>query len=278
MKKILLSFGVFLLLFSFSLCNPDNGDAPLSIISPEASDEWEILGTYEIKWKGIESVEKVDIELWKNTEKMYTLANDKNNDGTYEWKVPENTIIADDYKIKIISQNDESVTADSNAFSIVRRRTIKVISPSANDEWEQERNHTIKWESSGNKEISNIDIELWSGSSKHSDIATGINNTGSYDWNLGEDINTGSSYKIKIIDSSDETINTVSDGFNIVEKKVISIQSPATGTKWGAGTTQTIEWTTDEGVIIDNVNIELWYDGSKSDNIATNISNTGSYD
>lgn len=83
-----------------------------------------------IKWDANNAGEYLDIILYKNDKKLYTIAKRvKGSEGSYSWKIPENLTESNDYQIKIESSSFSSVSSFSEKFSIEQTLMDKISTP-----------------------------------------------------------------------------------------------------------------------------------------------------
>jgi hypothetical protein len=98
-------------------------------------------------------------------------------------------------------------------------------------------------------------IDLYKGGTFHSNISTSVESTGSRQWDIPFNLESGSDYRIKITSATNPDIFDFSDNDFGIEGKVISVLSPSEGVSWQAGTTQEIAWADN---FIENVKIALY--------------------
>ncbi len=94
----------------------------ISVVSPDKDEAWSF-GDHLIKWESSEGIDDVDIELWRGNTVIDVLTFiQTDNDGSYEWRIHradnETYITADNYRIKIIDDDDSEVYGFSEYFSI----------------------------------------------------------------------------------------------------------------------------------------------------------------
>ncbi|MBN1803088.1 MAG: hypothetical protein JW891_16375 [Candidatus Lokiarchaeota archaeon] len=168
--------------------------------------------------------------------------------------------------------NNKNANGDHSIHLIRVSNTISIKTPTTITSWLAGSTHIINWTSTG--DITNVNISLYYSGSYHGTIIPNTPNNGLYYWTLTSTYeNYGDFYQIRIEDSSNSSTFVISEVFTIF---AISVTSPAYGTSWEAGTTQTIKWIATES--ISNVNIKLYYrDFIFHSNIATNTPNDGSY-
>lgn len=119
---------------------------------------------------------------------------------------------------------------NTNVFS------FNVTSPTAASIWGVGTTHNITWEATTGP----YTIELWDGAGLvgTTALATGVVGT-TYPWTIDASLNGGTDYYIKITNSEATPVISSSATFTIAK---ISINTPASGASWGAGTTQEINW------------------------------------
>ncbi len=98
--------------------------ATLSI--PNGEEKWEQKGTYTIIWSD-NIDENVKIELYKGGSLNSTIVNSTESDGEYEWEIPANQEIGNDYKVKVTSISSDTVFGESSTnFSIEAEYILSV--------------------------------------------------------------------------------------------------------------------------------------------------------
>jgi hypothetical protein len=152
--------------------------ANLRVLAPNNGEQWYRGGYYRIRWEGIGTGSHVTIVLLKEggrTTKLQ-IATSVENTGQYDWQIPGDLELRDDYKIRVLGVEGPSGgvqrvvgSDDSDAnFSIVNAETreIRVIDPNGGeklyytvDSVRQGRRFKILWWSRG---VGNqVKIELY---------------------------------------------------------------------------------------------------------------------
>lgn len=231
----------------------------ITVIQPsEAGIEWGRGSTHLISWSD-NLTEPVKIELYKGASKDSDITTSTTG-GTYSWTIPSGQTVGTDYSVIVTSTVSSSVNDESdNDFEISLTEpggAITVIQPDLSGiQWANGTNHLISWT---DNIAEPVDIELWKGSSKDSDIDTDV--TGStYSWDIPGAQATGTDYSIKVLstlvpgtvlDESDndfEITETVPGGY-------ITVIQANGGEEWLAGGTYLLSW---DDNISENVKIEL---------------------
>ncbi|MFX0092094.1 MAG: Ser-Thr-rich GPI-anchored membrane family protein [Candidatus Hodarchaeota archaeon] len=158
-------------------------EAPvITVTSPNSSSVWTRGETYTIKWDyiGGSAIQEVGIYLYKEETYYIGLTASAPNNGSYKWEIWSWTSPGT-YKFKIkgmSSLSAEDVEDWSDYFTIQDPvpKSITVTNPSSSSTWAIGSAYAIEWTSTGN--ITNVKIELYSGSTLVETIASSTNNDG----------------------------------------------------------------------------------------------------
>jgi hypothetical protein len=91
----------------------------ISVISPNGDEEWEQGSTHNIEWSSVNFEDNVTIELETVDKGREILVADTENDGIWEWQIPEDQALGL-YGIIVSNANDTDPWDDSDApFSII---------------------------------------------------------------------------------------------------------------------------------------------------------------
>lgn len=126
--KIILSL---LFILPFSGCRQIFGDgkqpelivqAPsesshIIVTSPVHGSIWEKGDIIKIKWIA-PRIEKIKIELYRKSDFKFTIAGDAENDGMYEWTIPNDLPISNHYLFKVSNQSDADIFQYSGRFAV----------------------------------------------------------------------------------------------------------------------------------------------------------------
>ena len=147
--------------------------------------------------------------------------------------------------------------------------------------------HTIQWTAGnitdGNSFTISLDYSIDGGSTWNS-IATGLSNSGSYNWTVPTGLNsTNGVIRITATDCAGNTTTQNSNTFTFDDTPPSiatgTITAPTSGTCWNSGS-HTIQWTTGNITDANSFTISLDYStdgGSTWNSIATGLSNSGSH-
>jgi hypothetical protein len=235
---------------------------PIAVTSPNGGEIWVTGSVHNINWtEG--SGTNTAIELWNSATNLKVSDIASNIVGqTYSWNIGA-TAIGSTYQIKVIDNGDGSTDLSNTDFIITE--SVVLTSPNGDEIWATGSIHDISWVVGSG---TNTTIELWNSATnlKVSDIASNIVGQ-TYSWTVGA-IANGSTYKIKVIDNGDGSIDMSNTDFRITQPIVLT--SPSGGEIWATGSIHDISWTEGSGT---NTTIELWNSATnlKVSDIASNI-------
>lgn len=198
----------------------------ITILYPNGGEKWEKGKKYYIQWKsnGIKGKVKIKLKWGKGRGGWYTVTNSTDNDGSFDYTVPESIgQTGDRFKIYVMN-NIESVKDESDGFfRILIPRYLKLLFPNGGEKLEQWREHIIRWTSRG--KISSVELMIEKKGGHLSNIIyplTGnitVPNTGSYLWRINRSYHPGK-YKI-LIRTIDKKVNDKSNkSFDIILPKI----------------------------------------------------------
>ncbi|MFX0092093.1 MAG: Ser-Thr-rich GPI-anchored membrane family protein [Candidatus Hodarchaeota archaeon] len=239
-------------------------EAPaITVTSPNSSSVWTRGQEYTIKWDWIggSAIQEVGIYLYKEETYYIGLVAGYPNNGSYKWEIWDwgGWFSPGTYKFRIQAQKPlaiNDIEGWSDYFTIQDPK-ITVTNPSSSSTWAVGSTYAIEWTSTGS--ITDVKIELYSGSTLVATIDSSTNNDGHKSWTVPNSISPGTAYYIKITDTNNSSIYDDSDYFTIEETRSITVTNPSSSSTWLVGSTNSIEWTSTG--IISHVKIEL-YSGS----------------
>jgi len=92
-------------------------DPVITVLVPNGGEVWEQESTHDITWSSENLTGNVKIELLGDETSVITESTE--NDGIYEWEIPSDQTPADNYSIRIISVDNETISDESDgSFSI----------------------------------------------------------------------------------------------------------------------------------------------------------------
>ena len=157
----------------------------------------------------------VGIELLKGGTIHYTITPSTPNDGSFNWQVPLNQKLGNDYKIRIISTDDPKYTTDTSNSSFIisggnNLPSIRVISPNGGENWARGGAKLITWTKTGNPGTY-VKVELLKGGIVNKIIFANTPNDGSQSWTIPSNQALGIDYKIRITSTSNNLYKDISN-------------------------------------------------------------------
>lgn len=194
----------------------------ITITSPINTDGWVELNIYTIRWTSTGSIKDVKIELYKGVsfiEEITSLFGYTSNDGEYDFYVSTlEDYKGTNYRIKISNFDNSSQFDWSAYFSInVGSGTITITSPTSSSSWEVGSSQIIYWSTTGT--IINVDIEIYKGNVLKYYLYD-VSDIGFDFWNIDENIEPGTDWRIKISNSDNSAQFDWSDYFEIYKPGV----------------------------------------------------------
>ncbi|NIO20477.1 MAG: hypothetical protein GTN76_06985, partial [Candidatus Aenigmarchaeota archaeon] len=130
----------------------------IKVLSPNGGETWETGGRYTIRWtsKGIQGNIRIILQSPGRSDKIAERV--PLTRGSYSYTIPANIPEGYKYKISIMTPDGKRKDASDGFFSIKTKKEIRIISPNGGEIWEQLREYTLRWASSG--KIDNVTIQL----------------------------------------------------------------------------------------------------------------------
>jgi hypothetical protein len=165
--------------------------------------------TYNITWNNFPGA-RVIIELMKGNTIAGTIAASTPNDGTHLWTIPAGLESGDDFKIRVTSMENRSVSDISdNFFTVQTIANPMVLAPSEPGIiWNNSKTYNITWSGfTGSK----VRIELLKEDALRSTIAASTANDGTHPWTIAKNLESGTKYKIRITSVENKSVTDISD-------------------------------------------------------------------
>lgn len=241
----------------------------LVLTSPNGSEKWQVGKNYNITWTST-NISNVKLEYSTNNGTGWNtiVSSVSATPASYSWTIPNTVSTTCLVRISDVSNSD--ITDQSSAtFSIV---SVALTSPNGGESWIEGFSHAITWSSYN---ITNVMLEYSTNGSVWTNIvASTAASAGTYNWTLPSV--SASTYRVRISDASDATINDTTDNQFTISQ--IDLTSPITGVSWKVGTSHNITWTVSS--TISNVKLEYTTNnGSSWNTIASSLVATlGTYE
>ena len=228
---------IFFLFVSICLSKQD-----ITIKSPKSKEKLKIGNEYQIKWKTSKRIsqnEKIKIFVSYNSGNDWDLISITDNDGKYNWQVPQ--VNSNKCLLKIQSIDNKIKAISKKEFKIDGPQ-ITIFSPIENSIYSGGEKLKIEWKSKKiNNELINIYFSKDNGFTWEN-IAKNIVNFGLHTWYVPHLDDLYDKCLIKIV-SNTNSIISISKVFSIVnESNKIRILHPNGGELLEAGKAFSIEW------------------------------------
>lgn len=192
---------------------------PISIVSPNGGETWTAGEQPNITWSYWGSPgSNVKIELVKGTSTLATIAAStpvgSNGSGSFPWTISNALASGSDYKVRVTSTTNRSLTAMSQGTFTITGASIAVTSPSGGETWAKGSANNITW-SYSDTPGSLVNISLLNKGRVAASIARGISiGSGSYKWTVPT-LSSGSTYQIQVTSTTNNFSTSTSNNFTI---------------------------------------------------------------
>jgi C1A family cysteine protease/sugar lactone lactonase YvrE len=271
----------------FSITRSTTSDA-VTLSSPNGGETLTMLEGFQrtIQWRYTGSPGPwLKVELLKGGKRVRTIAASApvgtNGGGSLSWFVPDTLASGSDYRIRIVSLSDTTVSDSSDADFTIREPpgSFQLISPNGGEVWRRGSTQNLQWRYtlSGSGNLSpTVRLSLYKGGRFHSTIVPQTLNDTEYAWTVPASIMDGKDYRVQVTDSYLPLIYDASDkDFTIsggAPLECLTVTSPNGGESWQVGSIHEITWTT-RGTAISNVKIVLWIEDVPYSILETSIPN-----
>ena len=244
----------------------DESDSPFhiaaafTITSPGDGNVLTVDENWDILWSRLGSaVTEVKLEYSSNGGADWVLITDSaTNSGTYPWTVPD--AITTSGKVKISDPNNLNAYAVSDGYFKIQG-SLKVTSPNSGTEsWNVGSTYPITWTKHGSIATINIFYSHDNGTSwtQLNTVAVDASLL-SWDWTIDESIPISTQALIKIVDTSDSTVDDISDN-NFEVKGTLHLTAPSdSGISLSVGDNYSITW--EKYGAVGNIDIHYSTDG-----------------
>lgn len=221
--------------------------------------------TCDITWTWDGDITNVVIGLVKDEDGVGFISEQTSNDGSFTWIIPVSLVTGSDYWIYVRDYDTYDTIGVTDYFTITQvavSESITISTPSSDTVWSAGTINTIRWTTTG--EIDDVNIYIAKGEEVLGYIALAIDNIGSYDWGIPDDMSNGDDYWIIIDDEANDDNMGFSPYFEILEKvteDAIFFTSPSPVSTWKVGGTYNIDFFY-LGETLTEVIIELYKAGS----------------
>lgn len=170
-----------------------SADNYVRIVSPNGNEKWEQGRKQTIRWdSNIQG--NVKIELLSNGSVEKVIAESATGNGSYEWSIPNDCAVKDNYKIRITSSSGSVKDESEENFAIEKKTELTLKSPTSGPIVEGSET-AITWDYSGD---GNVRVDLYMGDDPILAICEKSGRSGSYTWKVPTYFNSSKKYSIRI--------------------------------------------------------------------------------
>jgi hypothetical protein len=87
------------------------------VTAPEKGSVWKPGDVIKIKWLAV-SISSIDIQLYKKSAYQFTIEENIDNTGAFDWSIPIDINLSNQYLVKVINHNNPDVYQFSGRFGI----------------------------------------------------------------------------------------------------------------------------------------------------------------
>jgi hypothetical protein len=250
-----------------------NASKAIIFLNPESGSTFFTNKLHTIRWYTSGIIPSVNITLFENLTFVMDICLDLANTGSCQWRVPDDLIPAYDYRLEIVDADNASWRFSSPAFAIDDTKSISIVMPSMGTQWHVGLTYQVTWDWTGS--VHQVNIQLQRGGQTVTQIASGLENTGSFSWLVSFSLTSGGDYRVQVADAASPEVVATSDLVTINATKAITVSKPGSQTMWYTGTSVTISWVSTGAIYL--VDVLLLRAGSLLFSIAMEAPNTGFY-
>jgi inhibitor of cysteine peptidase len=186
----------------------------ITVTSPNGGETLSRGSVVPIKWSYAGNPgANVKIELYNGTILNRTITSSTSlGTGSFNWTIPSTQALGSNFKIKITSTTNSAISDTSNAAFTIATPSITVISPNGGESFTRGTVLPITWKYVGNPGA-NVKILLYKGLFLNRTIITSTPlSAGSYKWTIPSTQAAGTSYKIKVISTTNSLMGDAGNG------------------------------------------------------------------
>jgi hypothetical protein len=214
------NWGTFLTNLTLGASGPDTTPPTATVNAPNGGENWTAGSTHNITWTATDNVGVTSVDILYSTDgsTFSSIATGSANTGSYSWIVPNTPTSTAFVKVIAYDAAGNSGSDVSNAaFTIsppdTTPPTVTVTAPNGGENWTINTTHAITWSASDDVGVTSVDISYSTtgAGGTFTAIATGVSNTGSYNWTVPNTPSTNAFVKVVAHDGAGNTGQDLSD-------------------------------------------------------------------
>jgi hypothetical protein len=189
----------------------------ITITSPTLNDNWLLGSSHDVIWTVTNITGTMSINLFKDGSFFKSIATASNS--PYSWNIDTTNYSSGVYMIKVVSDNDNSIYAESQNFVLTKVlvSSIEILNLVSNS---LEIGQTIDIQWTATNITGNVSILLYQNGTALNTIGSTLGSVSNviYFWNIdANSYSAGVNYTIRVISDNDGSIYDESDPFSIVD-------------------------------------------------------------
>ncbi|MCP4150892.1 MAG: hypothetical protein GY757_24310, partial [bacterium] len=215
----------------------------LTVTTPNGGEFWSVGACRDITWTTAGAVGNVKIEYSTDSGTNWNpVTSSTSNDGRYSWTIPGTT--SSNCLVRV-SEIDGLPYDDSDAVFTISSSSssaLTVTAPNGGESWESGSSQTITWTSTGT--VGNVKIEYSTNcGTTWNPITSSTSNDGIYSWSVPATSSANSLVRVSETDGLSYDDSDAVFAISSSSSSALTVTAPNGGESWGAGSLQTITWT-----------------------------------
>jgi hypothetical protein len=216
------NWGTFIANITLGASGPDVTPPTVTVNAPNGGENWTAGSAHNITWTATDNVGVTSVDILYSTDGGSTfssVASGLANNGTYSWTVPS-TLTTNAF-VEVVAHDaagNSGQDLSNAAFTIsapdTTAPTVTVTAPNGGENWTVGTTHAITWTATDNVGVTTVDIyySTTGAGGTFTAIATGLSNSGSYNWTVPNAPSTNVFVKVVAHDGAGNTGQDLSNG------------------------------------------------------------------
>ena len=252
---------------------------PITIITPNGGETWQIGTSEEIVWNAEPGI--ADVKIWLSVDSGETfdlqVSNGTPNDGSFTWEQIPVDAAGNNCRIKIRNAVHANAFRISDADFTILPDPLTVFLPNGGEAYEVGQPMEITWGGAPFTTSLVIKLSKNGGTTFPYTISDYTGNDGSLTWDPITPEAVSTNCVIRISDAYDPTVLDFSDNSFLIEPAPINVLTPNGGEIWGVAECHEITWFADPDIL--NIMIELSLNsGADYATLVSSTANDGSWE
>ncbi|MDD2230734.1 MAG: Ser-Thr-rich GPI-anchored membrane family protein [Candidatus Cloacimonetes bacterium] len=218
----------------------------ISLTSPNGGESWQTGAAHAISWTYADLNGNVQIELYQGNNPTAVLMISSSlpiSTGRIYWTLPTALPPGADYKVKISSLSNTSVTDYSDSYFTIAAATLTLTSPNGAENWQMGTIHAITWSAANLS--GNLKLELFRGTSATAELTISSSvSTGNatLNWTIPSSLTPATDYRMKITSLTNTNLFDYSNNYFSITVPTLVLTSPNGNEYWQMATAHSVSW------------------------------------